>query len=111
MNCIKTLHIYCLKPALSSNSVITSSFVFSVLPGQINPLAAHTLLWVRGIWLIGIEHISILVLINLASAQILLQMKDARLAKVYNTFLWFVLNLHVYFYEKMLQKIPMNALA
>jgi len=31
-------------------------------------------------------------------------MKDTRLAEVYNTSLWFVLNLHVYFYEIMLQK-------
>lgn len=31
-------------------------------------------------------------------------MKDTRLAEVYNTFLWFVLNLHVYFYEIMIQK-------
>lgn len=39
-------------------------------------------------------------------------MKDTRLVEVYNTFLQFVLNLHVYFYEIMLQKkIPMNAVA
>lgn len=72
LNYIKTFYIYCLKPALSSNSVITSSFIFPLLSGQINPLAALTLLWVRGIWLMWIEHNSILVLINLASTQILL---------------------------------------
>lgn len=59
-------------PALTPNSH-NLQLHFFLLSGQINPLAAQTLLWVRGIWLMWIEPTSILVLINLASTQILLR--------------------------------------